>query len=600
MEALNTQHAVTDNPAELITNNLDIWTSAIQTRSSSGRGSSKKLNLYGIKKLRKLILELAVRGNLVPQDPNDEPASVLLKQIAAEKAQLVKDKKIKKPKPLPKIYEDEKPFELPLGWESIRLGNTGYWATGNGFPKKEQGHEDLDILFCKVSDMNLGGNERFIRCTANTVTLEAAARLKLNLHPVGTVIFPKIGGAIATNKRRLICKPTAIDNNCLGISPNAAVNPDYLFLLLTSIDMAEYQAGTSVPALSQGTLELLPVGLPPQLEQHRIVAKVDELMALCDQLEQQTEASIEARATLVGTLLATLTNSANAAELEQNWTRLADHFDTLFTTEHSIDQLKQTVLQLAVMGKLVPQDPNDEPAAVLLEKIAAEKAQLIKEKKIKKQKPLPPITEEEKPFPLPDGWEWCRLGEILQQISDYHANGSYKILKENVTLLEEEDYAIMLRTTNFHASNYHNYKYVDEKAYHFLSKSKLYPGDIIMNKIGDPGASFFVEDRGKPMSLAMNLFLLRCQTVNSLFVQRYLHNNYEYVRSFAAGTSTKTITKDAVNNLVFPLCSIKEQERINATTDQFITLCDQLKARLQQAQQTQLHLTDALVEQAVL
>ena len=105
------------NTESLITEHLDIWTTAIEQKSSAGRGSSKKFSLHGIKKLRELILELAVRGKLVPQDPNDEPASVLLERIAAEKAQLVEDKKIKKPKVLPEISEDEKPFELPQGWE---------------------------------------------------------------------------------------------------------------------------------------------------------------------------------------------------------------------------------------------------------------------------------------------------------------------------------------------------------------------------------------------------------------------------------------------------------------------------------------------------
>ncbi|MDG3087279.1 hypothetical protein P7F88_14810 [Vibrio hannami] len=155
---------------------------------------------------------------------------------------------------------------------------------------------------------------------------------------------------------------------------------------------------------------------PPSDEQHRIVAKVDELMALCDQLEQQTEASIEAHQVLVTTLLDTLTNSADADELMQSWARISEHFDTLFTTEESIDQLKQTILQLAVMGKLVPQDPSDEPAAELLKRIAEEKAQLVKEKKIKKQKALPPISEDEKPFELPSGWEWCHLNSLISEM----------------------------------------------------------------------------------------------------------------------------------------------------------------------------------------
>ncbi len=123
---------------KLITDHIDIWSSALQTRSTAGRGSNGKIDLYGIKKLRELILELAVRGKLVPQDPNDEPASELLKCIAAEKAELVKQGKIKKQKPLPEISEDEKPFELPEGWEWVRLGAIAHIFNGNSISSSEK------------------------------------------------------------------------------------------------------------------------------------------------------------------------------------------------------------------------------------------------------------------------------------------------------------------------------------------------------------------------------------------------------------------------------------------------------------------------------
>lgn len=173
---------------------------------------------------------------------------------------------------------------------------------------------------------------------------------------------------------------------------------------------------TNLASINKTQLRGCLIAIPPAEEKERIVTKVDELMTLCDQLEQQTEASLSAHTTLVENLLATLTSSANAEELKQNWQRIASHFTTLFTTEVSIDQLKQTILQLAVMGKLVPQDPNDEPAAKLLERIAAEKAQLVKEGKIKKQKSLPPITEDEKAFELPRGWEWCRFQKLSTRL----------------------------------------------------------------------------------------------------------------------------------------------------------------------------------------
>ncbi|MDF5696817.1 restriction endonuclease subunit S, partial [Vibrio parahaemolyticus] len=119
----------------LITEHIDIWTSAVKTRSTSGRGSSKKLELYGIKKLRELILELAVRGKLVPQDSSDEPASVLLERIAQEKDQLVKEKKIKKPKPLPKILTDEVNFSLPPSWQWTHFSNILDFSGGGQPPK---------------------------------------------------------------------------------------------------------------------------------------------------------------------------------------------------------------------------------------------------------------------------------------------------------------------------------------------------------------------------------------------------------------------------------------------------------------------------------
>ena len=148
-------------------------------------------------------------------------------------------------------------------------------------------------------------------------------------------------------------------------------------------------------------------------EQVRIVNKVDELMSLCDQLEQQSLSSLDAHQQLVETLLATLTDSQDTKELSDNWARISQYFGTLFTTEASIDALKQTILQLAVMGKLVPQDPDDEPASELLKRIEQEKAELVKQGKIK-TKPLPPVSDEEKPFELPQGWEWCRIIEIAQ------------------------------------------------------------------------------------------------------------------------------------------------------------------------------------------
>lgn len=473
---------------KLIVDHMETWTSALQTRSTAGRGSSGKIDLYGIKKLRELILELAVRGKLVPQDPNDEPASKLLKRIAAEKAELVKQGKIKKQKPLPEISEEEKPFELPEGWEWTRLINLGIWALGSGFPNVVQGSTDKEILMCKVSDMNLEGNEKFIFSTKNTISKDLADEYKIKISEPGTIIFPKIGGAIATNKRRILVQDTAIDNNCLGIKPCDAISGEWFYLILNTLDMSKYQSGTSIPAINQSVIGSIPIALPSLKMQEKIVSYVITLMSLCDQLEQQSLTSLDAHQQLVETLLGTLTDSQNAEELAENWARISEHFDTLFTTEASVDALKQTILQLAVMGKLVPQDPNDEPASELLKRIAQEKAQLVKEGKIKKQKPLPPISDEEKPFELPSGWEWCRLGCIGNPMDSAIVDGPFGS-SINTKIDYIDNGCPVTRMGNIRPFEYinENMKYVTPEKLHLLKRHNILPGDVLMGKVGSIG-----------------------------------------------------------------------------------------------------------------
>ena len=321
-------------------------------------------------------------------------------------------------------------------------------------------------------------------------------------------------------------------------------------------------------------------------------------MALCDQLEQQTEASIDAHATLVETLLTTLTNSTGAAELEQNWTRLADHFDNLFTTEHSIDQLKQTVLQLAVMGKLVPQDPNDEPAAVLLEKIAAEKAQLIKEKKIKKQKPLPSITEDEKPFSLPDGWEFVRMGDLTSKLGSGSTprGGKSAYVNEGIAFLRSQNVwndGLKLDDVEF----------ISEETHRKMANTKVVPGDILLNITGASlGRSTIFPVSLKEANVSQHVTIIRLIELNMV---RFTHMGIlspmvqRLVWGRQVGMAIEGLSKKVLEAFEFPVPPLAEQHRIVAKVDQLMSFCDELKARLQQAQQTQLHLADALVEQAL-
>ncbi|MCB2381709.1 restriction endonuclease subunit S [Shewanella sp. SR1] len=595
----------------LITQNIDIWTTAIEQKSSAGRGTSNKFTLYGIKKLRELILELAVRGKLVPQDENDKPASVLLKRIAAEKAQLVKDKKIKKPKALPEISEEEKPFELPDGWEWRRLGALSYKLTdGSHNPARDNG-EGYPMLSGQNVNYGRIDFENPSRYVDEPNFIKEDSRTQIEPKDILLTIVGSIGRSAVVPQNA----PKFVLQRSVAVI-QTSLNPEFLCnqfispLCLNYYD--EYGKGTAQKGIYLGQLSLMPIAIPPIEEQLRIVAKVDELMSLCDALEAQTEASISAHQTLVETLLNALLlpNTTQPADSEsacaepalipsvaesfaQSWQRVAEYFDTLFTTEASIDTLKQTILQLAVMGKLVEQDENDEPAAKLLERIAAEKAQLIKDGKIKKQKPLPAITDEEKPFELPEGWEWVRFGNIaitrLGKMLD-KAKNSGKPLP-------------YLRNTNV---QWHKFALDDVKLMKFedseLDEFRVQVGDLLICEGGEPGRCAIWSDpdmeiyfqkaihRARPFGCVMSKYLQLCLTVDA---------GSGVLDEYFTGATIKHFVGAKLNNYIHSLPPLEEQQRIVTKVDELMALCDQLKAHLTDAQTTQLHLTDAIVEQAI-
>lgn len=185
---------------------------------------------------------------------------------------------------------------------TVQLNELGSWAIGSGIPQRIQGETGNEILVCKVSDMNLPGNDKYIYQTVNSISVKTAEENGIKIHPKGTVIFPKIGGAIATNKRRILNQSTAIDNNCLGITPASSCTTDWLYLTLKSIDFSIYQSGTSVPALSQGTIGKIPIFLPNTSEQQRICSRVNHLIQLCDELEQKQALILRLRSKIAASM----------------------------------------------------------------------------------------------------------------------------------------------------------------------------------------------------------------------------------------------------------------------------------------------------------
>ncbi|EHU9077665.1 restriction endonuclease subunit S [Escherichia coli] len=577
-----------------ITDHLDLWTAAVRPKSSAGRGSNSKLELTGIKKLRELILELAVRGKLVPQDPTDEPASVLLERIAAEKAQLVKDKEIPKTKPLPAISPDDISDDLPTGWSMVRLGEIVTKMGSGSTPRGGQkAYVDDGVIFLRSQNVWNEGvrlddvayiSDEVHQKMSNTKVLPGDVLLNITGASLGrTTIFPSDFVEANVNQHVTIIR-------LIELEMNKFVHLGLMSPMVQKLVWGR-QVGMAIEGLSKKVLEQFEFPIPPINEQHRIVAKVDELMALCDQLEQCSESQLAAHQTLVETLLATLTDSGDADELAQNWARLSTHFDTLFTTEASIDALKQTILQLAVMGKLVPQDPSDEPASALLERIAAEKAQLVKEKKIKKEKPLPAISEDEKPFELPKGWEWVRLGNIgVCSTGKTPSTGNSALYDGEIPFVgpgQITPYGELLAAE----------KYLSDVGLELSSEANA--GDILMVCIGGSIGKATICDRQIGFNQQINsirpilcdsYFLLAAMTTKA-FTNILLER--------ATGSATPIINRSKWEEIPIPMSPYQEQLRIITRVNVLMTLCDQLKSSLQTSQQTQLALAEALVEQAL-
>ncbi|WP_421191817.1 restriction endonuclease subunit S [Aeromonas enteropelogenes] len=588
----------------LITDHLDLWTAAVRPKSSAGRGSNSKLELTGIKKLRELILELAVRGKLVPQDPSDEPASVLLERIAAEKARLVKEGKIKKSKALPEIGEEEQPFELPEGWEWGCLGNIVAIIRGITFPASEKHSEPSEGKIACLRTANVQDKIEWddLLYVKNSFVKRPEQRAEVGDIVMSMANSKELVGKVAYIEK--IPSGSATFGGFLSVIRPYEIDAAFLMAVLRapqtrSVLIDSSSQTTNIANISLEKLNPLVIAIPPLPEQHRIVSKVDELMALCDQLEQRSEDQLAAHQTLVETLLATLTDSGDADELAQNWARLSTHFDTLFTTEASIDALKQTILQLAVMGKLVPQDPSDEPASALLERIAAEKAQLVKEKKIKKEKPQPAISEDESLFKLPNGWVWSNIGET------FLVTGGLQKTPKRTPVLNHYPYLAVanVQRGRLELDDLKRFEVTPEE----LERYRLMPGDLMVvegngseNEIGRCAIwSGEVKDclhqnhliKCRPLSLDSSSWVL--QTLNSPF-------GIEVMKSLAVTSSgLYNLSVGKIRSIVFPLPPLKEQHRIVAKVDELMTLCDQLKSRLQTSQQTQLALAESLVAGAL-
>ena len=503
--------------------------------------------------LKNSILQMAVQGKLVPQDPNDEPASVLLERIRAEKERLIKEKKIKREKnpsvifkgadntPYEKIGDelrplaDEVPFDIPDSWEWVRLGNISSYAETK--QKINATSADPSIWGLDLEDIEKGG-----RLLEHKTVGERRAVGDKTVFAKGDILYSKLRPyllKILVAPDDGICTPEIVPFRVYGgIDPNYIVNylkSPYVDNLINSITY-----GVKMPRVGTETMTSLLVPIPPLEEQRRIVEKIDGVasaISAYDVAYQKTE-------------------TLNSAFPEA---------------------LKKSILQEAVQGKLVPQDSSDEPAEALLERIRAEKQRLIKEGKIKKDKHESVIfrrdnshyekldgvercIDDELPFEIPENWCWCRLKSIVNVVSARRVHQS-DWRSEGVPFYRAREIGKLADT-----GSVENELFITEALYtEFSSSGVPHPGDLMVTAVGTLGKTYIVKDSDRFYYKDASVICFEnFGKITPAYLKLLMYSPYmeDQIKQNSAGTTVGTITIVKANEYLIPLPPLMEQQRI--------------------------------------
>ena len=481
------------------------------------------------------ILQLAIQGKLVEQRPEEGTAQELYAQIQAEKQRLIKEGKIKKEKPLPEITEEEKPFEIPEGWMWVHLNYIANSSLGKTLDKvKNTG--DYKPYLCSINVYWNGISLEKVK----EARFEETELEKYSLKHGDLLICE--GGDVGRSAVWEEDIPMYYQNALHRVRFYHDINPyfyKYLIECYKGIGIInQFSKGVTIKHLVQSSLNAMWLPLPPLAEQKRIVAKIEELLPLVDRYEQA-------------------------------WTKLED-FNHRFP-----EDMKKSILQQAIQGKLVEQRPEEGTAQELYAQIQAEKRRLIKEGKLKKEKPLQEITEEEKPFEIPEGWMWVRFGNVVNIVSARRVHQSdWK--KEGVPFYRAREIA-KLASDGF----VDNELFISPELYEEFSKSGVpQSGDLMVSAVGTLGKTYVVKDKDK--------FYYKDASV--ICLENYGHILPEYlkyimasemlmrqIRSNSGGTTVATLTMVRMAQYIFPLPPLAEQKRIVESLKVLLSMCERLK-----------------------
>ena len=528
-------------------------------------------NEKSLESLNKIILDLAIRGKLVEQNPEDEPASELLIRIKEEKERLIKEKVIKKEKELPKIEKDEIPFEIPESWEWVRLGEICEINMGQS-PKGESvnfsdgvgligGASDMGEIFPKIKRYTTSPTKL---CKKDDLILSVRATL-------GRPIFSD----------GIYC----LGRGVCGIS-SSVINKKFLRNYFFSMEKELYSKanGTTFLQVTREDIVTLFFPLPPLAEQKRIVEKVERLQELIKNLKEVYLSNEKSRLNLKKSLLVEIEKSNSDKELLKNLELVFSNFDKVIRSKEDIKDIRNLILSLAIKGKLVEQNSEDEPASELLKRIKEEKERLVKEKE------LPKIEKDEIPFEIPESWEWVRLGEIgILQTGNTPSTSKNEYYGNDIPFITPADITSK-------GINYNN------RGLSFLGKEKgrvVLKNSLLQVCIGGSIGKVFYTDREVCFNQQINgitLYLSNYKYIYDILSSVYF---YENLLENSNGTATPIINKSSWGNLLIPLPPLVEQQRIVERVEKLMSICDMLEEKIVESERVSEKLLESLVKYEV-
>ncbi len=542
------------------------------------------------KELRGLILQLAIQGKLTSnwrrEHPDVEPASFLLDRIGKEKINLVREKKTRKEKSLPPISEEEMSYQLPKGWEWCRLTDISVYIQRGKSPKYSEikkipviaqkciqwkGFEMYKAKFIDPNTIVKYGPERILK--SDDLLWNSTGRGSLGRIGIYNENYNEYELAVADSHVTVI----RVDkNNCIA---------DYIFKYLSSPliqNNIENRASgsTNQIELNTGTVKETVLALPPKKEQKAIIKVVEQLFVEVEQLEELTKQRIQLKLDFVTSALQELT----IGDTQKEWTCLQQHFSTFFSEKQNIEKLRGGILQLAMQGKLTKSWRKQrllireevEDASFLIERIKSKKEKLVKEKKIRKEKPLPQITKDDIPYELPKGWVWCRMLDFCYLITD-GAHHTPRYVDSGVPFLS-------VKNLSKGILDFSDTKFIELNTHQDLIK-RCNPeyGDILLTKIGTTGIAKVIDTR-KDFSIFVSVALLKIakdelfpkfieHCINSPLIKKQSSDGTE-------GVGNKNLVLRKIKAFLIPLPPFEEQQAIVQKVNALMSLCDGLEQQI--------------------